>query len=151
MQLIVNNYSWGRDPRGAFQPEAYPFYLADGVTVATDLSAACATKWIPTRGAKRGALGIGCTATGSPAGGVTLQVCNHGRNASSGATYCKNAVDPTVLFQPAGSAAATIVDGLASESDYYRVVYTPTSGGTGAVFTDDSGETGTSPVLTLKE
>jgi hypothetical protein len=150
MQLIVKNSALAQSARGASEPWSYPFHLADGITVATDLSAACATKWIALKGASRGSLAIGCTATGAPVGAVTLQVCGDSA-ATVGATYCIDGVTPTTFFAPNGAAASTFVDGIETNADNVRVVYTPASGGTGAVFTSDAGTAGSSPMLTLKE
>jgi N-methylhydantoinase B/oxoprolinase/acetone carboxylase alpha subunit len=121
------------------------FYLANG-TVATDLSATCATKWIPTRGCRRASLAIGWPATGSPVSVLSIQTCNHGIDGTAGEAY-----PITIATQPAGTANTLFLDGIKTDADYIRVVNTWTSGGTGAAFTDDSGTAGTSPILILKE
>jgi hypothetical protein len=121
------------------------FYLASGA-VATDLSATCSTKRIPTRGCRRASLGIGWTETGSPVGVISIQECNHNTDGAEPTPY-----PVEIATQPAGTAGALFLPGLKFDGDYVVVTYTRTSGGTGATFTDDSGAAGTSPILILKE
>lgn len=125
------------------------FYLANGA-VATDLSAACATKWIATRGCRHASLGVGCTGTGSPNGVLTMEECNDS-SSTSGAPYCQDGVTTSELLHPTGSAKTAFDTGIVTDADYNRFVWVPSSGGTGAVFTSESGVAGTLPVYILKE
>lgn len=108
---------------------------------AADLSATQASDWIP-RPSKdtKGCLGIGWPATDSPTGALTIEESDS-PSSTSGALLA------TLTTTPAGSAASTLVT-FATSAAYVRVVYTRTSGGTGAAWTNSTGTAGTIPTLT---
>lgn len=120
---------------------------------AADLSASTRSNWVPVpRGAKRLALDFGWTATGTPVGTFSVEVTNN-KDAASGVVLGSQGVGYTVTFgtQPAGSAGGMILDNLTTACDYIALVYTRTSGGTGATVTDSASTVGTLPTMVIKD
>lgn len=120
---------------------------------AADLSASTRSNWVPIpRGAKRLAIDFGWTATGTPVGVFSVEVTNN-PGAASGFTLGAEGAAYTVTFgtQPAGTTAGMILDNLTTACDYIALVYTATSGGTGAVVTDSTHTAGTLPTLVIKD
>jgi hypothetical protein len=112
-----------------------------------DLSTTQRSAWIeipPT--AKKGAVCIGCTATGAPSGEVAIEISGHGMPGVSGQAY-----SPAPASGPAGGAFRDVYDGIDTAARYLCVVYNASSGGTGAHWTDDSGVDGTKPYIEFKE
>lgn len=117
------------------------------IFTAADLSTTQRSNWIeiPPQ-TKTIAIHIGCTATGSPLGTVTLEVSGHGGNGTAGQPYA-----PAPTSSPAGGAFTAIYDLISTSARYIAVVYTASSGGTGASWTNDSGASGTTPFICCKE
>jgi hypothetical protein len=114
---------------------------------AVDLSTTQRSHWIEIPpNTKDGAICIGCTATGSPSGDVSIEVSGHGAPGVAGQTYT-----PGPVSKPSGGAFASVYDGIQTAARYICVLYTRASGGTGAVWTDDSGVVGTTPYIEFKE
>jgi hypothetical protein len=107
-----------------------------------------ATAWqqLPPQ-SKRITIGIGWTAASdAPTGALSIEVSNHGKSGVAGSVY-----PMTITTGPAGSAGSTVLDKIETSAAYVRLVYTRTSGGTGCVWTDDSGTAGTDTILVVKE
>lgn len=120
-----------------------PLEWVAGVLTGNDV-----TKWVKLPPmAKRCTIGIGWTAASdAPTGTIAIQISNHGKTGVAGVAY------PTAIAtQPAGSAGSTLLDNIETACEYIRLTYTRSSGGTGCVWTDDTGTSGTTPVLIIKE
>ena len=119
--------------------------------LATDLSATCYTAWAPIPPqAKKFAIGVGTTATGSPVGQISIQVATHKNPAVDGVAPL-NAQGGAITVAATNGAGKQLIDNIATGADAIRMKYTVTSGGVGAVFTDDSGVAGSAPSLVFKE
>jgi hypothetical protein len=115
--------------------------------IGADLSASTRTKWIKRPpGAKKACIGIGWPATGTPVGTLSIEVSDHGKPGVAGAAY-----PVAITTNPSGTANTLILDLIETAADAIAMVYTRTSGGTGAVFTDSSGVAGTLPQITWME
>jgi hypothetical protein len=115
--------------------------------VGNSLAATDYTEWVQIpRGTKKMSIGIGWPSTGTPVGVLAVVVCNHGRNGVAGASY-----PITISTQPAGTAATLFLDNIDTAAGYIGMTYTATTGGTGAVFTDETGVAGTVPKLVFHE
>jgi hypothetical protein len=110
---------------------------------ASDLSVASHSQWVPrTDGAGSAVFGVGWTDVNNPRGVWCVEEADNGL-AVSGAI-----VLPLPSTQPDGSAASTLYTVRNTAAAFSRLVYTPTSGGTGDVLTDSTGVAGTHPTLT---
>lgn len=116
-----------------------------------DPSATTASAWmqIPPQ-TKRIAIGVGTTTTGTPAGQHSIEVSNHGQAGVAG-TAILNAQGTAPTITATNGAVKQLIDNLVTAAQFIRTVYTRTSGGTGSVFTDDSGVAGSVPIITFKE
>ena len=116
--------------------------------LANSLAADDVSAWIKLPSAtKKCCAAIGWTAASdAPTGTIAAQVSNHGKSGTAG-----KALTATVSPQPAGSASTTLIQDMAPTAGYIRFIYTRTSGGVGCVFTDDTGTSGTTPSLEIKE
>jgi hypothetical protein len=86
--------------------------------------------------------------TGSPIGVVTVEVCSHGVPGTAGVAI--PSANLSGLTQPStGAAWSCFVDGVESSAAFFAIVYTLTSGGAGANFTNASG-TAAGPNVVLK-
>jgi hypothetical protein len=111
------------------------------------LAANDVTKWvqIPPQ-TKRICIAMGWPATGTPIGTLEIQVSNHGKVGVAGAAY-----SPAPSTNPTGGADNIILDNIVTACRYIRMTYTAGSGGTGCIFTSDSGVAGTTPTIDFKE
>jgi hypothetical protein len=115
--------------------------------IGNTLGASDVTKWVrlPPQ-TKKLTIGIGWPNTDTPIGTLAIEISNHGKPNVSGAPY------PTVItINPAGTANTVILDKIETSATYIRMTYTRSSGGAGAVFTDDTGVAGTLPNIETKE
>lgn len=112
-----------------------------------DMSASTRTYWaeLPA-GMKRVAIGIGWPATGTPVGTLSIELATHKNESVTGAVYT-----PAPSLHPTGGAANLLIDNIVTAARSIAVVYTRTSGGTGASFTDETGVAGTKPTLIVRE
>ena len=126
-----------------------PVFHTQNINMGGDASASRRSAWIPLEGFRNFALEIALPSTGSPIGVISVEVCNHGVSGQAGAELPSAAL--TGLTQPStGGAWACFVDNLQTSAGFVALVYTRTSGGTGAAFTDSTG-TASGPILVLKE
>jgi hypothetical protein len=108
---------------------------------AADLSATQSSDWIPRRStAKKGCVGIGWPATGTPVGALTIEESDSPLSTSG-------ALLATLTTTPTGGAASTMFT-FETAAPYVRIKYTAASGGTGAAWTNSTGTAGTTPTLT---
>lgn len=113
------------------------FKDSDG-TAAADLSVSQHTQWVAwQKGATSAAVYLGNTATGTPVGTRAIHVSGHGD--STVTTY--SVYDGASPGAVSGAAMDDIII-LSTPVRYIRLVYAATSGGTGAVHTDDSRRAG---------
>jgi hypothetical protein len=116
--------------------------------VANVLTGNDVTEWeqLPS-GAKKMSIGIGWTAASdAPAGTFGIEISDHGNPSVAGVAY-----PIAITANPAGSAGSALLDNIETAASYIRMTYTRSSGGTGCVWTDDSGSSGTLPVLSIAE
>jgi len=85
-------------------------------------------------GSKHISLEVSWPATGTPRGAFTLEAANSSADAT-GAAFPATAASAWTGQQPAGSAGSAFLDNIETAALYVFVVYTATSGGTGATAT----------------
>jgi hypothetical protein len=112
----------------------------------TDMSATSRSNWIAIpQDCQEMSIALGWPGTDAPTGTLSLEVSGHGKNGTAGEAY-----PVTVSSSPAGTAGHVILDNIATSCPFICVLYTRSSGGTGAAFTNDSGVAGTQPLITFK-
>ena len=115
-------------------PVPLPFFLSsDNVTPATDMSAAMRTPWIA-KSAAQMSLWLTWTATGSPNGTFSVEVTND-PTAATGIAVPAAYLPGIAAGQPGGTAGRMVIDPIQTSAVFLAVVYTPSSGGSGAVAT----------------
>jgi len=113
------------------------FYLSGTATPATDMSAAMRTSWICKSShelslwLKWPGTSAGVTA---PTGTWSIEVTNDSSEAT-GIAIPPADIPGLTAGQPAGTSGRLVIDPLSIASTYFAVVYTPSSGGSGAVAT----------------
>jgi hypothetical protein len=109
-----------------------------------DLAADDSTNWIEIPpDARLGCLHIGCTATDTPVGVLKIKVTGNSAQAVADADDYSD--QPTT--GPAAAAWQYNGDAIETAARYIALFYDRTSGGTGAVWTDNSAVAGTRPFI----
>lgn len=104
-----------------------------------DASVSRRSAWLPMGGCRHFSAEMALPSTGSPIGVVSIEVCNHGVEGVAGAALSSDKL--VGLTQPStGTAWSCFVDGVETDAAFVALVYTRTSGGAGAAFTDASGQ-----------
>ena len=111
-----------------------------------DASAARRTPWIPLGGFRSFSLEISLPAVNAPAGTLSIETSNNG-TAATGKPI--PGIELVGLTQPSGGAWACLLDSVHTDALYIAIVYTPSSGGFGAYFSDGAGAT-SGPRLVMK-
>ena len=103
------------------------------IPIAGDMSASFRSAWIwIATNPKPISLEVSWPATGGPHGAFTLETCNNPAD-TSGAPLPATALAAWTSAQPSGSAGSAFVDNISTAGSYVALVYTQSSGGTGAV------------------
>jgi hypothetical protein len=125
-------------------PIPFTWYDSSG-TLATDLSVDQHTQWVEWPAWATGALiAWGNTGTGSPVGARELHICNHGDETAT--TYD---LYPGASPGSIAGVADHVNLKISKIARFARLFYNAASGGTGAVFTDDSQQAGGATSITF--
>ena len=122
--------------------------IVENISMGGDASASRRSDWIATGGRRHICLEIALPSTGTPIGVVSVEVCNHGVAGTSGAAIPSGNLSG--LTQPTGAAYSCLIDNIETTAAYVALVYTRTSGGAGAGFTDASGSS-VGPKISLEQ
>ena len=124
-----------------------PFHT-QSLPMGGDASANRRSAWISLSGWRHVSIEMVLPSTGSPIGVVSVEVCNHGVAGTVGVALPSGSL-PGITQPSTGAAWSCFVDGIETDAAYFAIVYTRTSGGTGANFTDGAG-TASGPNIVLK-
>ena len=107
------------------------------ISMGGDASASRRSAWIPIRSTRNLSIEMTLPATGSPVGVISIEISNSGVPGQAGRPL--DSIYLAGLTQPSGGAWSCFLDNIQTTALYLAIVYTRTSGGVGANFTDGSG------------